>query len=373
MSGSARGAPDRGSARARIGAVSEQRDPLEPVYLIWGEDRATIDRAIARLLARVESEGGMPADRFRAEETPSEEVAAAAEAMSFGGTRLVVVDAADQWKAADAAALVDYLGQPNPTTCLALVAGPKPTPKLYDAVERVGRVLQYGPDPGAKGRARRDWMLDHFGREANRLGLAVTPPQIARVVDRLVVDRADANRTGANAMELTRAAEKLAAYAVGEPVGDEMIALLVPAHPDARTYELSDAITAGQSARAFDLLHELSGGDDPQAPIVIQRGLARHFRALAAVEELGPGASKAQVEAATGLRGYPAQKLAEQAPRMPGGAGELALIRVADLELELRDSEFARLGETPDDGQRLVLELAARDLLKIMRGEPARA
>jgi DNA polymerase III delta subunit len=152
-----------------------------------------------------------------------------------------------------------------------------------------------------------------------------------------------------------------------------MIALLVPAHPDARTYELSDAITAGNAARAFDLLHELSGGDDPQAPIVIQRGVARHFRALAAVQDLGPHPPRERVEAATGMRGYPAQKLAEQAPRMPEGAGALALIRVADLELELRDSEFARLGESPDDGQRLVLQLATRDLIRIMRGEPVRA
>ncbi|MDH3227292.1 MAG: hypothetical protein OEM67_09435 [Thermoleophilia bacterium] len=352
--------------------MSESRDPLEPAYLIWGEDRATIDRAIARLLARNDAEGGMPPDRFRAEETPSEEIVAAAEAMSFAGTRIVVVDAVDQWKAADAAAVVDYLKQPNPTTCLTLVAGPKPTPRLLAAAESAGRVLQYGPDPSAKGRARREWMLEHFGKEANRLGLSASQGLVAKVVDRLVVDRVDANRTGVNAIELTRAAEKLSLYADGEPLTEEMIALLVPAHPDARTYELSDAITAGNSARAFDLLHELSGGDDPQAPIVIQRGVARHFRALAAVQDLGPRPPREQVEAVTGMRGYPAQKLAEQAPRMPEGAGALALIRVADLELELRESEFARLGESPDDGQRLVLELATRDLLRIMRAEAVR-
>jgi DNA polymerase III delta subunit len=353
--------------------VSKSREPLEPVYLIWGEDRATIDRAISRLLARNEAEGGMPADRFRAEETPSEEVVAAAEAMSFGGRRVVVVEAVDQWKAADAAAVVDYLEQPNPETCLAMVAGPKPTPKLLAAAEAAGRVLQYGPDPAAKGRARRQWMLEHFDKEANRLGLRATREMVAKVVDRLVVDRADANRAGVNAMELTRAAEKLADYASGESVTEEMIALLVPAHPDARTYELSDAITAGRSGRALDLLRELSSGDDPQAPIVIQRGIARHFRALAAVQELGPNPPRERVEAATGMRGYPAQKLAEQAPRMPEGAGALAQIRVADLELELRDSELTRLGESPDDGQRLVLELATRDLLRIMRGAPMRA
>ena len=51
---------------------------------------------------------------------------AACEALSFAGLRLVVVEGADGWKAADAAALVAYLEAPNPGTCLALVAAGQP-------------------------------------------------------------------------------------------------------------------------------------------------------------------------------------------------------------------------------------------------------
>lgn len=350
--------------------MSSAKDPLEPVYLIWGEDRSTIDRALQRLIARSEAESGMPPDRFRAEDTPSDEIVEASQAMSFGGTRLVVVDGVDAWKAGDAAALVEYLNQPNPTTCLALVAGPKPTQKLFQAITAAGRVLQYGPDPGAKGRARMEWMVDHFAKEASRLQLKASSAQVKDVVGRVVVDRADANRLGINALELTRAAEKLALFAGESALTSDVIELMVPANPDARTYELSDAITQGDSARAFRLLHELSVGDDPQPPIVIQRGLARHFRALGAAQELGPSPSPDQVESATGVRGYPARKLSEQVRRIPERAGEQAVIRMADLELELRESEFARLGENPDDGQRLVIELATRDLLRMMRGKP---
>jgi DNA polymerase-3 subunit delta len=353
--------------------MSGARDPLQPVYLIWGEDRATIDRAIARLIARVDGEGGMPPERFDAEQSPSEEVAGAAQAMSFGGTRLVIVDAVDRWRAADAAALVDYLSAPNSTTCLALIAGSKPARKLMDAVAAVGSVLQFGPDPGTKGQARRAWMLEHFAKEASRMQLDVPSRVVEHVVDRIVVDRADAHRSGVNAMELTRAAEKLALYADGEPVTVEMVDEMVPAHPDARTYELADAVTAGDARRAFALLHDMAGGDDPQPPIVIQRGLSRHVRALAAVAELGPGLSREQIEAASGLRGYPARKVGEQIRRLSEGAAELALIRVADLELELRDSAYRDLGASPDDGQRFVLEIAVRDLLRIMRGEQVAA
>ena len=63
-----------------------------------------------------------------------------------------------------------------------------------------------------------------------------------------MVDRADARRQGVTALELTREAEKLAAYADGEPITGEMVEALVPRHPDARVYELSDALVAADAA-----------------------------------------------------------------------------------------------------------------------------
>ncbi|HEX2503227.1 MAG TPA: hypothetical protein VHK00_04735, partial [Miltoncostaeaceae bacterium] len=83
------------------------QEPLKPAYVIWGEDRATVERALSRLVARVGREGGLPPERLQAEETPAEDVVAACEALSLSGLRLVIVDGADAWKAADAAAVVD--------------------------------------------------------------------------------------------------------------------------------------------------------------------------------------------------------------------------------------------------------------------------
>jgi DNA polymerase III delta subunit len=62
-------------------------EPLEPVYLIWGEDRAMVDRALSRLTARVADEGGLPPDRFSAAETPADEVVAAGLAATLEGSR----------------------------------------------------------------------------------------------------------------------------------------------------------------------------------------------------------------------------------------------------------------------------------------------
>ena len=44
------------------------------------------------------------------------------------------------------------------------------------------------------------------------------------------------------------------------------------------------------------------------------------------------------------------------------------MARLAALELELRVSALRDLGRSRDDGERLVLEAAARDLLALARG-----
>jgi DNA polymerase III delta subunit len=147
-----------------------------------------------------------------------------------------------------------------------------------------------------------------------------------------------------------------------------MVEALVPRHPDAKTYELSDALVAGDAARAYDLLQDLATGDDPVAPILVQVQLANHFRNLATAQSLGDGVSPEAVTEATGATGYPARKLAEQARAMPPGAARLAVARLAEVELDLRVSALSELGRSRDDGERLVLETAARDLLGLARG-----
>ena len=344
------------------------QEPLKPAYAIWGEDRATVERALARLIARVEREGGLPPERFPAEETPAEDVVAACEALSFGGLRLVIVDGADAWKAPDAAAAVAYLARPNEGSCLALVATGALTPKLAAATAEVGAVLHYGPDPKERLAKRAQWFAEHLTKEVGRAGGSISAGVARRAVDRVIVDRPDARRGGVTAMELSREAEKLAAYADGEPITAEMVDALVPRHPDAKTYELADAIVAGDAARAYDVLQDLATGDDPVAPILMQVQLANHFRRLADAQALGDAVTPEAVTEATGVQGFPARKLAEQARAMPPGGARRAVARLAELELDLRVSAVRELGRSRDDGERLVLETAARDLLALARG-----
>jgi DNA polymerase III delta subunit len=343
------------------------REPLKPAYVIWGEDRGTVERAVTRLAARVQAEGGLPPERVSAADTPAEEVVASCDALSFAGLRLVLVEDADAWKAADATAVVDYLARPNPGTCLALVATAALTPKLHAAVARLGGELRYGPDPKDKGRKRTDWFVKRFAKEVTDAGGTISPALARRVVERVMVDRQGARAESVTALELAREAEKLTAYADGEPITAEMIDALVPRHPDAKTYELADALARGDAAGAYGVLQDLATGDDPTAAIVVQVQLSNHFRRLATAQALGPDPSPDEVAAATGGSPFQARTLAEQARRLPAGAAQSAVARLATLELDLRVSSIRSLGRSPDDGERFVLETAARDLLALAR------
>ena len=353
-----------------------RKHPLTPAYIIWGEDRATVDRAVRALAQRVTDEGGLAPERFDAEETGAAAIVAACRALSFAGIRLVVVEHADRWKAADVAPLIDYLSDPNDQTCLALIARDPVTQKLEAAVAALGEraVLRYGPDPKAGRAERMTWLVDHVRKEVARAGGTITQALARTVVERVVVDRPAARKESIIALELGAEAAKLAAYAGGQPIDAQMIDLLVARHPDARVYELADAICARASERSFDLLQDMAGGDEPVEPVLIQVQLANHFRRVAAVQGLGARRSPDAIGAATGVKGYPARKLGEHARALAPGAAQRLVARLADLELDLRVSSLLSLGGARADGARadgarLVLELALRDLLAGVRGE----
>ena len=336
-----------------------QPEPLKPVYWIHGEDRAKVDRALHRLVARVEAEGGMPAERFEAGEVTALEVRAACEALSFGGTRLVLVRRADQWKAADVEPLIDYLDDPLPSTCLALVSDGAPTPRMLKAVEAAGQLLAYGPPAKASGKERIAWFTRYVQDEVKKYGSSISAKLATEVVTR-------AGRAGEDAGHLANEATKLAMAAGDAAVSQDDVDALVVVDPQAKAYLLGDLIVQADARGAYAMLADLAGGSETTEPIVIQRMLARHFRGIAVAQ--GPGATQSDVERIAGLKGYPAQKAVEQARQLGPGAGEWCVARLADLELDLRVSSLKDLGEASGDGARMVLELGVRDLLGACRG-----
>jgi len=342
--------------------MSSRPEPLLAVYALQGEDWPKVDRALARLVERVTRESGGEPERFEAKDAAIDDVVASLQTLSFGGLQAVIVTGADAWRAAEADTLVAYLEDPNPTSVLTLVSTGALPQRLQQAVARVGDVRRWGPEKSTP-KERRKWLEGHFAQEIQRLGGHVSPSLARYVVERACGEPNDAQRTGMSALMLTHEAEKLVAFAGGAAIDKAMVAAITPEHPEARVYELADALVAGSPSRAFDLLGDLLAGDDRTEPVVIVAGLARHYRALARAQELGPEVTADAVSAATGMKGYPAQKVAEQSRALPGDAAARAVARLARLEMEMRVSAQRELG-----GALFVLESAARDLIAIAHG-----
>ena len=97
--------------------------PLKPAYLIVGNDRPKVRRAVARLKRRVAGETGsdLNINVFDADVHSPEDVLEAASTPGFTlGTRLLLVLNAHRWKAKPRQLLAAYLSDPMPDTCLAV-------------------------------------------------------------------------------------------------------------------------------------------------------------------------------------------------------------------------------------------------------------
>src|SRR5436305_5339125 len=133
---------------------------LKPIYLICGDDDAKIDSWRARVRKRAEDEGGPGAlELFDARMQAPAEVAAALAAMTFAtGTRYVLADGVDAWKAGDLEPLENDLAAMPPDTVLVLIGRGKVPARLVKAVEKAGgEHREYG--------APKPWELPKWVRE----------------------------------------------------------------------------------------------------------------------------------------------------------------------------------------------------------------
>ena len=138
--------------------MSNDAPELKPAYLLTGSDRPKIEVALQRLRRHFEHEA---VERVSGLDTPGADVVARCNAGNlFGDARLVVVESIDGrpnadnrltggWKAADLAAVVEYLASPAPGTTLALVAAElKADSPLGKACKKVGDVLDVSQESG---------------------------------------------------------------------------------------------------------------------------------------------------------------------------------------------------------------------------------
>jgi DNA polymerase-3 subunit delta len=298
-------------------------DELKPAYLIAGSDRPKVDRAVGRLRARYELDA---VEIHAAAETSGDDAVAACNAMGlFGsGSRLIVIDGVEAWKAPDAKAVADYLKSPMPGTTLALVGSElkKDAPIAKVVAAGKGEVLLW--DVAQRAVAR--WIAEQF-----KVHGALAEPEACRQLAELVGD---------DLYDLASEVEKLATWAGGAEVTEADVDAIVAPRAESPPWNLTDAWgirDVGGVLREAEKMLDRTG--DPLSKTIprIVGSLNKHVRNARAAHRLeSQGLTPADAASKLGMKPYPAQKLFAQVRNFSAAELDDALVRLADLDHALK-------------------------------------
>jgi DNA polymerase III subunit delta len=294
-------------------------DDLKPAYLIAGGDRPKVDRAVERLRARFEPDA---AEIHDATETSGDDAVAACNALGlFGdGTRLVLVEGVEAWKAADAKAIADYLKAPAPGTTLALVGGElKKDGPIAKALAGSGEVLVWDvPQRGVQG-----WIAEQF-----KLRGTQADADACRLLLELVGD---------DLYDLANEVDKLSIWAGGDGrVTDADVDALVAPRAESPGFVLTDAWGSRDVAgvlRAAERMLERSGEPRSRTIPRVVGSLTNHVARIRSCQLLEAAGLTAK-DAAARLKMHPfyVQKLYAQARNYSPDELRGVTLRLAELD-----------------------------------------
>lgn len=294
------------------------------LHLLTGDDPVLLSSALSELVHRLVGGGdrALMVDEFDGPEYSMLDVADAARTPSFlSPRRVVVARGIGRFAKEDVAPVIAYLDDPVDTTELVLVGGGGAIPKaLLDALKSRGaNVIGTGVGSGRNDRGL--WVRDKIAAAGLRLDGAALARidawlgedlgRLPALVDTLVSTFGDAAR-----------------------LGEEDVAPFLDDAGGVPPWDLTDAIDAGRTAAAIELVHRMMGAGG-RHPMQIMSILHTHYARLLRLD----GAEvhdEAQAAAAMGIKpGYPARKALAQFRTLGGGgvARAIALLARADLDL----------------------------------------
>src|SRR5665648_501585 len=280
--------------------------PLKPVYLIVGNDRPKVRRAVQRLRRRVIAESGSDIN-VAAFEVESVNTAAtlravieAADTPGFAlGTRLLLVLNAHHFKAKERKELLAYIHDPMPGTCLALEAEKwAKDDALYKTVFKAGGFL---PFDLPKRYEMAGWVRERAAARRLPMGAAAA----RHLLDVCGEDPGHSER-------LEREIEKLALYChSAEATAEDVDAVCTP-DDEARIFDLMDAVGHRDRTRAFGLLETIFASGDPKEDANrILYSLLRYVRQLETAWQLC-ASDQSTAAKQLGVHPFTAKKLLEQ-------------------------------------------------------------
>ena len=303
-------------------------DQLKPVYLIHGDDDVKIDAWKARLKARAETEGGPGA--LEMHETPDatpDSVAADLAAMTFAtGTRYILVEGIESWKAAALEPLERALKDMPPETVLLLIGRGKVPAQLANAVGAAGGFVKAEAAPSKKDLA--GWVRERAAEQGLTLAADAARTLVAVV--------------GERQQRLAREVERLALLAHPKTeLNSEQVARLAAGEASTQAYELADAVVAGDVGEALRAAERLR--DMGEAPGRLLYTVANRLRDVhKAAELIEAGVPERDIAGRIGKPPWLAQRLVGTARRTGRDQLQRAICAFADLEIELRGGSRER-------------------------------
>ena len=308
-------------------AAAVARGEIEPIYCLSGE-RYLVDATAAAIRAAVVAQQGAAAafnqDVFDLKEKGLGAALATARTLPMlAKRRLVVGKAIDEVKAADLEPLAGYVEDPNPSTCLLLIADKVDVRfKAFQTLKKRGYLHVFAP---LRDQALAGWLRTEA--RARKLTLA---PDAAEAL---------ATAAGPDLGRLSQALDLLALYAGGKGIGVDDVEALIAETRERGIFELTKAIGAGNVGRALALLTNMLRNREPA--LRIQFMLARHLRQVWRAKELfASGAGRNDIAAGVGINPFFLDDVLVPARRMSRASLEGAFERLYIADVELKSSKL---------------------------------
>ena len=295
---------------------------IEPAaaYLVRGDDPSLVSEAVSKLLVELAGDDtGFAVEDLTGEEPDIGAIVDACSTPPFlAARRVIVVRDVGRFKTDEVAPLIDYLGNPLPTTVLVLVAGGGQTPpKLLNAVKKAGHVADAGPDA----KARKGWMVDRM-KDAE-VKLDAPAGELIR------------EHLGEDIGRLQSLLDVLvAAYGPGTKVGAEQVRPFLGEAGGVAPWDLTDAIDAGDTAAALAHLHRMmeAGGRHPLQIMALLHGHIAGMLRLDGSDVTGDAAAGQLL----GMHPFRAGKVMAQGRRLGSDNIARAIELLAQADMDLR-------------------------------------
>ena len=303
-----------------------KRGEIAPIYCFSGE-RFLVDTAAAAVRTAVLAQAGAAAafnhDTFDLKESGLGGALGTARTLPMmAKRRLVVGKAIDDVKAADLEPLVAYVEDPNPSTCLLLIADKVDVRlKAFSSLRKRGYLHVFAP---LRDNALAGWLRT----EAKSRGIDIKPDAAGAL----------AMLAGPDLGRLAQALEQLSIYVGRErAVTVDDVEDLVAETREHAVFELTKAIGMGDVPRALALCANMLRNREP--PLKIQFMLVRQVRQIWRAKELAAaGASRGDIASAVGISPYFLDDVLVPAKRMSRAALERALERLYQADLAVKTS-----------------------------------